>query len=48
MLTDVLGGNLMGLFTILVQPISLGDEGFLTKINRKIEKFALQWMKQNK
>ncbi len=28
MLTDVLGGNLMGLFTILVQPISLGDEGF--------------------
>lgn len=46
MLTDVLGGNRMGLFTILVRPISLGDEGFFTKVNRKIEKAALTIMKR--
>ncbi len=46
MLTDVLGGNRMGLFTILVQPISILDEGFFTKVNRRIEKFALSWMKK--
>lgn len=46
MLTDVLGGNRMGLFTILVQPISVTDEGFFTKVNRRIEKLALSWMKK--
>ncbi|MBP1992904.1 YqeG family HAD IIIA-type phosphatase [Paenibacillus eucommiae] len=46
MLTDVLGGNRMGLFTILVQPISVLDEGFFTKVNRRIEKLALSWMKK--
>jgi hypothetical protein len=41
MLTDVLGGNRMGLFTILVQPISMADEGFFTKVvNRRLEKAA--------
>lgn len=37
LLTDVLGGNRMGLYTILVNPISRGDEGFFTKMNRRIE-----------
>jgi HAD superfamily phosphatase (TIGR01668 family) len=46
MLTDVLGGNRMGLYTILVQPIAIVDEGFFTKINRRIEKAALSWMKK--
>lgn len=46
MLTDVLGGNRMGLFTIMVQPIALKDEGFFTKINRTIEKAALTFMKK--
>ncbi|MEF3306096.1 YqeG family HAD IIIA-type phosphatase [Paenibacillus sp. GYB003] len=46
MLTDVLGGNRLGLFTILVTPIEPGDEGFFTKINRRIEKAALLWMKR--
>lgn len=46
MLTDVLGGNRMGLYTILVLPISLSDEGFFTKVNRRIEKAALTIMKR--
>lgn len=46
MLTDVLGGNRLGLFTILVSPIELRDEGFFTKVNRRIEKVALSWMKR--
>lgn len=46
MLTDVLGGNRMGLYTILVQPISLMDEGFFTKINRKVEKAARVFIKK--
>ncbi|WP_337589621.1 YqeG family HAD IIIA-type phosphatase [Paenibacillus sp. A3] len=46
MLTDVLGGNRMGLYTILVHPISLADEGFFTKVNRRIEKAALTIMKR--
>lgn len=46
MLTDVLGGNRMGLFTILVQPISLLDEGFFTKINRRVEKAARIFIKK--
>ncbi|GIP35892.1 YqeG family HAD IIIA-type phosphatase [Paenibacillus sp. J2TS4] len=45
MLTDVLGGNRMGLYTIMVQPISLGDEGFFTRVNRRLEKAAKLIMK---
>jgi HAD superfamily phosphatase (TIGR01668 family) len=41
LLTDVLGGRRMGLFTILVNAISPADEGFLTRMNRRIEKIAL-------
>jgi HAD superfamily phosphatase (TIGR01668 family) len=47
LMTDVLGGNRMGLYTIWVQPISLADEGVFTKmINRRLEKVALSWMKR--
>jgi HAD superfamily phosphatase (TIGR01668 family) len=46
MLTDVLGGNRLGLYTILVVPISPRDEGFFTKINRKIEKVAVSIMRR--
>ncbi|CAG7634939.1 YqeG family HAD IIIA-type phosphatase [Paenibacillus allorhizosphaerae] len=46
MLTDVLGGNRMGLYTILVQPISPIDEGFFTKVNRRLEKAARIMMKR--
>ncbi|KIL38277.1 hypothetical protein SD70_27485 [Gordoniibacillus kamchatkensis] len=47
MMTDVLGGNRMGLFTILVTPISPQDEGFFTKaVNRRLERAALYWMRK--
>jgi uncharacterized protein len=45
MLTDVLGGNRLGLFTILVQPVSVADEGFFTRVNRVIERVARRLMK---
>lgn len=45
MLTDVLGGNRLGLFTILVQPIDAGNEGFFTRVNRVIERAALRFIK---
>lgn len=41
MLTDVLGGHRAGMHAILVTPITLGEEGFMTRINRRIEKIAL-------
>ena len=41
MMTDVLGGNRMGLYTILVAPISPADEGIMTLFNRRIERIAL-------
>jgi uncharacterized protein len=46
MLTDVYGGNRLGLHTILVSPIALKDEGIFTKVvNRNIEK-AITFMKR--
>ncbi|ULO06147.1 YqeG family HAD IIIA-type phosphatase [Paenibacillus sp. 19GGS1-52] len=41
MLTDVYGGNRLGLYTVLVLPISVQDEGIGTRINRRIEQIAL-------
>ncbi|WP_054949122.1 YqeG family HAD IIIA-type phosphatase [Numidum massiliense] len=43
--TDVLGGNRLGLYTILVTPISK-REGLGTKINRCLEKLVYAWMKK--
>lgn len=44
-LTDVYGGNRLGVHTILVVPIAKND-GWYTKLNRKVEKYLLAWMKR--
>ncbi|MFC4320858.1 YqeG family HAD IIIA-type phosphatase [Litchfieldia salsa] len=44
LLTDVLGGNRSGLHTILVVPVAQTD-GFFTRINRRIERQILTWLK---
>jgi len=46
MMTDVLGGRRMGLFTILVTPIAPSDEGFMTRFNRMIERYALSRLRK--
>ncbi|MEF3354332.1 YqeG family HAD IIIA-type phosphatase [Paenibacillus sp. GYB006] len=46
MLTDVLGGNRLGLYTVLVLPIAIADEGIMTKINRRIERIALSSLRR--
>jgi uncharacterized protein len=43
--TDVLGGNRLGLRTILVVPVS-DVEGFFTRLNRRMERMVFRWMKQ--
>ncbi|GGK18190.1 hypothetical protein GCM10010965_09070 [Caldalkalibacillus thermarum] len=45
LLTDVLGGNRLGLYTILVVPVADTD-GFFTRINRRIERIAFYWMRK--
>jgi uncharacterized protein len=45
LLTDVLGGNRSGLHTILVVPVAQTD-GFFTRINRRVERRLLSWMKR--
>ncbi|MFC5651802.1 YqeG family HAD IIIA-type phosphatase [Paenibacillus solisilvae] len=46
MMTDVLGGRRMGLFTILVSPIAPSDEGVMTRFNRMIERVALSRLRK--
>ncbi|CAM3999770.1 YqeG family HAD IIIA-type phosphatase [Cohnella lubricantis] len=46
LLTDMLGGRRMGLHTILVTPIAPGEEGWGTKINRRIERIALSRLRK--
>lgn len=41
MLTDIFGGNRLGLYTVLVLPIAVKDEGIGTRINRRVERIAL-------
>lgn len=45
LLTDVLGGNIAGFHTILVVPI-VETDGFFTRINRKVERRILNWMRR--
>lgn len=45
LMTDVLGGNLNKLYTILVVPVAKTD-GFFTKFNRIIEKRLLNFFKR--
>lgn len=44
-LTDVLGGNVAGFYTILVVPIVQTD-GKVTRFNRKIERYILSYMRK--
>lgn len=43
--TDILGGNRLDLYTILVIPVAQTD-GFFTRINRQLEKLALNSMRK--
>lgn len=45
LLTDIFGGNMAGFYTILVVPIVQTD-GKITKINRKIERYILNYLRQ--
>ena len=45
LLTDVLGGNRVGLYTILVVPVAQTD-GLVTRFNRKIERRIMRNMKK--
>lgn len=42
LLTDVLGGNLLGLYTVLVEPLDLRRESMGTRLNRALERFILR------
>lgn len=43
--TDVLGGNRLLLYTILVVPVASSD-GLFTRINRRLERVALHFMRK--
>lgn len=43
--TDVLGGNRVGIHTILVVPVAKTDSK-VTRFNRKMERIVLWWMKK--
>jgi len=45
LLTDIFGGKRMGLYTILVVPISQKEQ-LGTKINRAIERRIMKWLKR--
>ncbi|KQL53477.1 hypothetical protein AN964_08195 [Heyndrickxia shackletonii] len=45
LLTDVLGGNRSGFYTILVVPVAQSD-GFATRFNRMIERRIMAWFKR--
>ena len=46
MLTDIVGGNKVGITTILVNPISVKDP-FWTKPNRSMEKRIMKKLRDN-
>ena len=47
MMTDVLGGNRIGLFTILVEPIARMDEGWMTRnVNRNLERAFMKRLRK--
>lgn len=45
LLTDVLGGNRLGYYTILVVPL-VETDGFFTRINRQMERMIFYWLKK--
>lgn len=46
LMTDVLGGNRFGVYTILVVPVASSD-GFFTKFNRQIERRIMAKLKRS-
>jgi len=44
-LTDIIGGNRMKFYTILVDVINYNNEQFKTKVNRFFENIIIKWMK---
>ena len=46
LMTDVLGGNRSGLHTVWVKPVSAADDGFFTRMNRRMERWVLLRMKK--
>ena len=46
LMTDVLVSKRLGLYTILVEPIQLGQDENSTKINRKLEKVVIKKLKK--
>ena len=44
-LTDIFGGNRLGLYTILVTPIEINESGFF-RMKRRIEAYILKKMKE--
>jgi HAD superfamily phosphatase (TIGR01668 family) len=47
MMTDVLGGNRLGLFTILVEPIAAAEDGWVTRhVNRNLERAFLSKLRK--
>jgi HAD superfamily phosphatase (TIGR01668 family) len=46
LMTDIFGGNRLGLYTVLVLPIAVADEGWGTRINRRLEKFVKRNLKK--
>lgn len=45
LLTDVLGGNRLGFYTILVVPL-VETDGFFTRFNRKMERIIFYWLEK--
>ena len=41
-MTDILGGNRAGLYTVLVRPVARNEEGLPTKINRFMERIVIR------
>lgn len=46
LLTDILGGNRLGVHTILVEPVASTD-GFWTRFNRRVEKIIMRYLRKN-
>jgi len=46
MMTDVFGGNRMGMHTVLVAPIAPLEEGIMTKVNRRLERIVISKLRK--
>lgn len=46
LLTDIFGGNRAGIYTILVRPINLREDGLFTRLNRSIERWVFSRLKK--